>query len=74
MKLNQVKFSDINGRKHRQYVTQRAGTNECIALDTYANVVVGTFATIYESEQFLREADEEVLNASRARIAKLIAN
>lgn len=73
MKLNQVKFSDINGRKHRQYIAQRTGENEYIALDTYSNMVVGFFVTSQESEEFLRSMDEEVLDAQRACIAKLVA-
>ena len=72
MRLNQVKFKDINGRKHRQYVTQRTGSAEYSAVDVYANVVVGPFLTSQESEDFLRETDEDVLNQSRVRIAGLI--
>jgi hypothetical protein len=72
MKLDQVKFEDVNGKQHRRYVTQRAGATAYTALDTYSNVVMGTFPTSQDSQQYLIETDESVMLAERVRIQSQI--
>jgi hypothetical protein len=72
MKMDKVTYTDINGRKHKQYGVRSNGPGRgFLVCDNLTNHVVQMYDTRAECWEYLRTEDEDDYQASKRGAGKV---